>query len=40
VVYDLVRGAGTNTQRLKLTDEDVAELKELAATLVTNGAGR
>jgi hypothetical protein len=40
VVYDLLRGAGTNTQRLKLTDEDVAELKELAATLVTNGAGR
>jgi len=29
VVYDLLRGAGTDTEYIKLTDDDIAELKKL-----------
>ena len=40
VVYDLLRGAGTYTARLKLTEEDMAELKKVAATLPPDSAGK
>jgi hypothetical protein len=40
VVYDLLRGAGTDTEWLRLTEEDIAELKKAAATLPPDGAGK
>jgi len=36
VVYEYPRGAGTNTQYLLLTDEDVAELKQLAQEMAAS----
>ena len=40
IVYDLLRGAGTYTDRLKLSEEDIAELKKAAAMLPPDDAGK
>jgi hypothetical protein len=40
VVYEHLRGAGNDTERLKLTEGDIAELKKAAATLPPDGTGK
>ena len=40
VVFDLLRGGGTDTEYIKLTDDDITELEKLSCRKASNGCFR